>query len=140
MRRAEQVLIRLMILSSVVLAIIQMGSAKDPVDFYLAMAAKVESPPLDIPATDYEAKKTYLLSLKAVPQVSVKVWQNGTLLGDLGQGEKLISVQAGEIVLDGRGAGQPVRVQLLPKDAALREPRANIIPLNGNLLNIKVSP
>lgn len=140
MLRAEQILIRLMILSSVILAIAQIGSAKDPVDFYLAMAAKVESPPLDIPAVNNAANKTYLLSLKAVPLVSVKVWQNGALLGDLSQGEKLISVRAGEIVLDGRGAGQPVRVQIQPKDDALKEPRANVIALNGNLLNIRVSP
>lgn len=139
-RRTEQILIRMMILASVALAIVQLGLAKDPVDFYLAMAAKVENPPLDIPAMGNEASQTYTLALKAVPNAAVKVWQNGVQLTDLSEGEKLIKVRAGEIILDGRGIGQSIRVQILPRDANLKEPHSSVLSLNGNTQNVKVGP
>lgn len=140
MRRVEQLVIRVMILASVALAIVQLGQAKNPVDFYLAMAAKVENAPLDLPAAENGTDQTYTLSVKSVPNAPVNIWQNGVLLADLSQGEKLVKVQAGEIILDGRGAGSSVRVQIVPKDTILKQPRAGVVDLNGNAKSIIVSP
>jgi len=142
-RRIERILIRTMILASVLLVVVQLGLAQDPVDFYLATAAKIESPPLDIPTLDNSEITTgriYAVLFKAAPKAPVKIWQDGILLGDLSQGEKLVKVSAGEVILDGRGLEPVIRIQIVPQDARLQEPRARVVTLKGNSVSFKVNP
>lgn len=142
LHRSERLLIRVMILASVALVIAQMGLAKDPVTFYLAMAEKVEYPALDMPAAKVDVQKdTYQIVLKAAPSAAVKVWQNGKQIGDLKKGEQTLSVQKGQILLDGRGITSAVRVQVIQKDSALQEPRLNqTFMVQGNIQTVSISP
>ncbi|MHB1652278.1 MAG: hypothetical protein ACYCVD_07335 [Desulfitobacteriaceae bacterium] len=142
LQQGERLLIRVMILASVALVIVQMGLAKDPVAFYLAMAERVEYPPLNMPALALEdTKATYTLGLRAIPNAPVKVWQNDKLIADLSQGEQQIAVQKGQILLDGRGISQAIRVQVIKKDNALKEPRLNqTLILQGNIQGLLVTP
>lgn len=143
--RVEKMLIRALILASLVLVIAQMGLARNPLDFYLTMAAKVENTPLDVAAsalTEQPAdEQGYMLVLKAVPQAAVRVWQNGQLVGDLSQGTFEAQVLKGQILLDGRTISKTVRVQVVQKDKRLQEPHLNqTYVIQGNVQALQVSP
>lgn len=134
--RMERGVIRLLVLASVLLVLVQMGLgiAKDPVDFYIGMAQKVEAPAMEItpvgalttelPSNEMNSK-TWKITLKATPATPIRVLQNGRLLGTLARGELEVPVQAGSIQLDGTNVSQIVRVQVLKKDSELHDPRIN---------------
>lgn len=136
----ESKLIRVMVLASVILVLMQLSAIRDPLEFYMAVAARVEAPPLELPALA-EASKTWQLTLKAIPAAPIRVLQNGKVIATLTNGEQQITVETGQIQLDARGLSQIIQVQVLKKDTQLVEPRKNqIIVLQGNIQKLTVSP
>ena len=139
-QRAEGKIIRVMVLASVILVLMQFSVLRNPLDFYLAVAAKVEAPPLELPALA-EAQQSWQLTLKATPAAPIRVLQNGKVLGTLNNGEQQITVTSGQIQLDGRGLSQIIQVQVVNKDTQLVEPRKNqIVVIQGNSQNLTVRP
>lgn len=139
-QRGERKLIRVMVLVSVILVVMQLSVIKDPLQFYMEVAAKVEAPPLEIPALA-ESHKTWQLTLKATPAAAIRVLQNGKVIATLSNGEQQISVEPGQIQLDGRGLPQIIQVQVIRKDSQLVEPRINqTVVLQGNIQSIVVKP
>lgn len=149
----EHGLIRLMVLATVLLVVAQigLGLARDPVDFYIAMAQKVEAPPIDIQPTsgvltpelngNQATTPTWKITLKATPAAPVRVLQKGKLLGTLTRGELGITVQSGTLQLDGTACNQIVRVQVTGRDAQLHEPRLNqSLIVEKNVQTLRVSP
>lgn len=155
-QQGERQLIRLIIVGSVILVIMQFGLAKDPVQFYLAMAQEVESPALEVnsseqavtlPASSPVSSQTgssaqtqlYQITLKATPNLPVRVLQNGKELGTLTKGEQVLKVQAGIIQLDATKVKQAVQVQVLKIDPKLSQPQVNrIFVCNGDVQEIWV--
>ena len=136
----ESKLIRVMVLASVILVLMQLSAIRDPLEFYMSVAARVEAPPLELPALA-ETRKTWQLTLKATPAAPIRVLQNGNVIATLNNGEQQITVEAGQIQLDGRGLSQIIQVQVVKKDTQLIEPRKNqIIVLQGNIQKLTVSP
>lgn len=139
-QRAEGKIIRVMVLASVILVLMQLGSLKDPLEFYMSVAAKVEAPPLELPALA-QSNQTWQLTLKATPAAPIRVLQNGKVLGTLNNGEQTITVETGQIQLDGRGLSQIIQVQVINKDSQLVEPRNNYtLVIQGNVQNLTVRP
>lgn len=139
-QRVEGKIIRIMVLASVILVLMQFSVLRDPLDFYMAMAAKVEAPPLELPALA-ESHQTWQITLKATPAAPIRVLQNGKVLGTLTNGEQQMTVESGQIQLDGRGLSQIIQVQVVNKDTQLAEPRKNqIVVIQGNSLNLTVRP
>lgn len=141
-QRGERRLIRVMVLAAVILALVQMTQIKDPLDFYIEVAGKVEDSPLEVPAFAHQAQvyqTSGLLTLKATPVAPIRVMQNGQVIGTLANGEKQLTVEAGEIQLDGRGLNQPIQVQVIHKDAHFVEPRLNqVVVTQGNVQKMTV--
>ena len=136
----ESKLIRVMVLASVILVLMQLSAIRDPLEFYMSVAARVEAPPLELPALA-ETRKTWQLTLKTTPAAPIRVLQNGNVIATLNNGEQLITVETGQIQLDGRGLSQIIQVQVVKKDTQLIEPRKNqIIVLQGNIQKLTVSP
>jgi hypothetical protein len=144
-QRGERRIIRVLVLASVLLVLMQLSAVRDPLQFYMAVAAKVEAPPLDLPVLansgQAEAVKTWQVTLKATPAAAIRVLQNGNVIATLAKGEQQIMVQAGQIQLDGTGVSQTIRVQVIQRDANLLEPRLNqMVILQGNIQNVTVRP
>lgn len=144
-QHGERRIIRVMVLASVIMVIMQLSAVKDPLQFYLAVAAKVEAPPLELPAlaqTDQiQSSQTWKITLKAVPAAPISVLQNGKVIGSLTKGELQINVKSGQIQLDGTKVSQLTRVQVMDTDSQLKEPElgATFI-IQGNLRTMTVSP
>ena len=139
-QRGESKIIRVMVLASVILVLMQLSVLRDPLEFYMAVAAKVEAPPLELPALA-ESHKTWQLTLKATPAAPIRVLQNGKVITTLVKGEQQIMVESGQIQLDGRGLPQIIQVQVVKKDTQLVEPRQNqIVVILGNIQNLTVKP
>ncbi|WP_206813063.1 hypothetical protein [Paradesulfitobacterium ferrireducens] len=157
--RGERRLIRVLILASVLLVLAQLSLAKDPVQFYLAVAQKVESPSLELADTALgsanaaagsaasvnqnagEAAGTWVLVLKTSPAAAVRVWQDGKVIAVLGEGEKQLKVRTGVIQLDAREINGVVKVQVSKLDSRLHEPRLNqTFVLNKDVQSMFVSP
>ena len=141
----ERRIIRVMVLASVLLVLMQLNAVRDPLQFYMAVAAKVEAPPLELPALASpelsEVVKTWQITLKAVPAAPIRVLQNGKVIATLAKGEQQIMVQAGQIQLDGTGVSQAIRVQVVQRDANLLEPRLNqMVVLQKNIQSVMVRP
>jgi len=144
-QQGERRIIRIMVLAAVLLLLMQLSAVRDPLDFYMTVAAKVEAPPLELPALANpelkESVKTWQVTLKATPAAPIRVVQNGTVIATLAKGEQQIAVKSGQIQLDGMGVAQTVKVQVIKKDAQLLEPRQNQITiLQGNIQNLIVKP
>ncbi|HUS88962.1 MAG TPA: hypothetical protein VMW91_06275 [Desulfosporosinus sp.] len=144
-QRGEGKIIRVMVLASVILVLMQLSVLRDPLEFYMAVAAKVEAPPLELPALANpelaESVKTWQVTLKATPAAPIRVLQNGKVITTLAKGEQQIMVQSGQIQLDGIGVSQTIRVQVIKKDTQLVEPRQNqIVVIQGNIQNLTVRP
>ncbi|MDR3602189.1 MAG: hypothetical protein P4L49_17165 [Desulfosporosinus sp.] len=144
-QRGERRIIRVMVLASVLLILMQLSAVRDPIQFYMAVASKVEAPPLELPSLANpeftETVKTWQVTLKATPAAPIRVHQNGKLIATLANGEQQITVQSGQIQLDGIGVAQTIRVQVIKKDAQLLEPRQNqIVVVQGNIQNVTVRP
>ncbi len=143
-QQGERRIIRVMVLASVLLLLMQLSAARDPLDFYMTVAAKVEAPPLELPTLanpESESVKTWQITFKATPAAPIRVIQNGTVIGTLAKGTQQIAVKTGQIQLDGIGVAQNVKVQVIKKDAQLLEPRQNqVILLQGNVQNLIVKP
>ena len=142
-QRGERGIIRVMVLASVLLILMQLSVVRDPLQFYMAVASKVEAPPLELPSLAnsslVESVKTWQVTLKATPAAPVRILQNGKLIATLAKGEQQIMVQSGQIQLDGTGLNQTIRVQVVKKDAQLLEPRQNqLVLLQGNIQNVTV--
>jgi len=139
-QRGESKIIRVMVLASIILVLMQLSVIRDPLEFYMAVAAKVEAPPLELPALA-QLPKTWQLTLKATPAASIRVLQNGKVMTTLAYGEQQITVESGQIQLDGRGLSQIIQVQVVKKDTQLVEPRQNqIVVIQGNIQNLTVRP
>ncbi|MHB8074903.1 hypothetical protein E4K67_13520 [Desulfosporosinus fructosivorans] len=139
-QRGERRIIRVMVLASVILLLMQLSVLRDPLEFYMAVAAKVEAPPLELPVLA-ESHKTWQLTLKATPAAPVRVLQNGKVIATLANGEREITVETGQIQLDGRGLPQVIQVQVVKKESQLVEPRKDqIVVIQGNIQNLTVRP
>jgi hypothetical protein len=139
-QRAEGKIIRVMVLASVILVLMQLSVLRDPLQFYMAVAAKVEAPPLELPALA-QTHKTWQLTLKAIPAAPIRVLQNGKVIGTLANGELQMTVEEGQLQLDGRGLAQGLKVQVTKKEPQLVEPRANqVVVMQGNIQTLKVRP
>ena len=139
-QRGESKIIRVMVLASVILVLMQLSVLRDPLAFYMAVAAKVEAPPLELPALA-ESHKTWQLTLKATPAAPIRVLQNGKVVATLANGEQQIMVESGQIQLDGRGLPQIIQVQVVKGDIQLVEPRKNqIVVIQGNIQTLTVRP
>lgn len=149
----ERSLIRALVLMSALLVVAQigLGLARDPVDFYIAMAQKVEAPPIEVQPTsgittpelggNKVSPQTWNITLKASPAAPIRVLQNGKLLGTLTRGELAIKAQAGTLQLEGTNTSQIVRVQVIGRDPQLSEPRLNqSLIIEKNVQNLRVSP
>lgn len=141
--RGERRIIRAMVLASVLLVIMQLSAVRDPLQFYMAVASKVEAPPLDLPLLANhdpdKMVKTWQVTLRATPAAPIRVLQNGKLIATLTKGEQQIMVQSGQIQLDGTGVPQTIRVQVIKKDAQLLEPPLNqLVVLQENIQNVTV--
>ncbi|HWQ42241.1 MAG TPA: hypothetical protein VN456_09435 [Desulfosporosinus sp.] len=144
-QRGERRIIRVMVLASVLLVLMQLSAVRDPLQFYMAVAAKVEAPPLELPVfaipVQAEAVQTWEVTLKATPAASIRVLQNGKVIATLAKGEQQIMAQAGQIQLDGTSVSQTIRVQVIQRDANLQEPRLKqMVVLQGNIQNVTVRP
>lgn len=144
-QKGERRIIRVMVLASVILVLMQLSSMRDPLEFYMAMAEKVEAPPLDLPplsnSTLAEQVNVWNMTLKAVPAAPVRVIQNGKVIATLAKGEQQLTVRSGQIQLDGVGISQRVQVQVLKKDSQLLEPRLNqLFVLQGTKENVTIRP
>ena len=137
-QRAEGEIIRVMVLASVILVLMQFTVLRNPLDFYLAVAAKVEAPPLELPALA-QTHKTWQLTLKAIPAAPIRVLQNGKVIGTLANGELQMTVEEGQLQLDGRGLAQGLKVQVTKKEPQLVEPRTNqVVVIQGNIQSLTV--
>ncbi len=137
-QRGERRIIRVMVLASVILVLMQLSVLRDPLEFYMAVAAKVEAPPLELPALA-KTQATWQLTLKATPVAPIRVLQNGKVIATLVNGEQQMTVEPGQIQLDGRGLYQIIQVQVVKKDTQLVEPRMNqIVVIQGNIQNLTV--
>ncbi|AFM40789.1 hypothetical protein Desaci_1802 [Desulfosporosinus acidiphilus SJ4] len=139
----ERRVIRIMVLASVLLVVMQFSVVRDPLQFYISVASKVESPPLDLPSlAPNQSVKLWRLTLKANPAAPIPVLQNGKELATLSKGEQQILAQTGQIQLDGRGLSQIIRVQILKNnEEGLIEPhQTQIIVLPGSIQTFQVSP
>ncbi|WP_041484204.1 hypothetical protein [Desulfitobacterium metallireducens] len=137
----ERMLIRFMVLASVLLVVAQigLGLARDPVDFYIAMAQKIEAPPIEV--LSQVSPENWVITLKATPAAPVRVLQNGKLLGTLSRGQLEITPQSGTLQLDGTSVSQIVRVQITNRDPQLHEPRLNqSFIVEKNVQNLRISP
>lgn len=151
-QQGERQLIRAIVLASVILVIVQFSLAREPVQFYLAMAQKTESPYIELntsqravtlPASSQTGSSAqtqlYQITLKATSNSPVRVLQNGQELGTLTKGEQVFKVQAGIIQLDASKVKQPVKVQVLKLDPKLSQPQVNrIFACNGDIQEIWV--
>lgn len=138
-------IIRVMVLAAVLLVIMQLSVIRDPLQFYMAIAAKVEAPPLELPTNANPGLSNEALSwqitLKAIPTAPIRIIQNGKVIATLAKGEQRITVQSGKFQLDGSSVPQTVRVQVIQLDDGLLEPRLNqIVVLQGNIQNMTVRP
>ncbi len=159
LQQGERQLIRVIILGSVILVIMQLSLAKDPVQFYLAMSEKVESPSIELnntgrnitlPASQTPVTSTsvssnsarvWQITLKATSNLPVRVLQNGKVLGNLAKGEQVFSVQTGIVQFDATNIKNPVQVQILKRDRLLSQPPQNQISFtNGKIQEIWVGP
>jgi len=139
-QRAEGKIIRVMVLASVILVLMQLSVLRDPIQFYMAVAAKVEAPPLELPALA-QTHKTWQLTLKAIPAAPIRVLQNGKVIGTLANGELQMTVEEGQLQLDGRGLAQGLKVQVTKKEPQLVEPRANqVVVMQSNIQTLTVRP
>ncbi len=139
-QRGERRIIRVMVLASVILLLMQLSAIRDPLEFYMAVAAKVEEPALELPALT-ASHTTWQLQLKAIPAAPIRVIQNGKVIATLANGEQQITVETGQVMLDGRGLPQIIQVQVINKDTQLVEPHLNkIIVIQGNVKTLMVSP
>ena len=144
-QRGERRITRVMVLASVLLVIMQLSAVRDPLQFYMAVASKVEAPPLDLPTLANpkrsEVVQTWQVTFKAIPAAPVRLFQNGKMIATLAKGEQQMQVQAGQIQLDGTGISQTIKVQVTQRDPNLLEPHLNqIILLQGNIQNVTVRP
>ncbi|WP_242831051.1 hypothetical protein [Desulfosporosinus meridiei] len=142
-QRGERRIIRVMVLASVLLLVMQLSAVRDPLEFYVSVASKVEAPPLELPALapadPQQSAKTWMITLKATPAAPIRVVQNGTVIANLAKGEQQIAIQSGQIQLDGIGINQTVKVQVIKRDNQLLEPRQNqIFIIQGNIQNMVI--
>lgn len=148
---SEKKIIRMMVFACLALTVTQCWRARDPLQFYLAFAQKIEETAMDVrsqpvPAMSAEQAarplpESWAVVLKAQPAAAVKVSQNGELLGTLSQGELTLKVQAGKIQLDGREIRELIRVQVVRTAAPLSQPQVNqVYLLQGNVQEIPVTP
>lgn len=144
-QRGERRIIRVLVLASVLLLVMQLSAVRDPLDFYMTVAAKVEAPPLDLPALTQPkadtAMRAWTITLRAIPAAPIRVVQDGTVLATLGKGEQPVTVHSGQIQLDGIGISQPVKVEVVKKDAQLTEPRQNqVVIIQGDIQYLTAKP
>ncbi len=144
-QRGERRIIRVMVLASVLLLLMQLTAVRDPLEFYMTVAAKVEAPAMELPVLAKpelnESMNTWHLTLKATPAAPIRIVQNGTVIATLVKGEQQIAVQSGQIQLDAIGLAQTIKVQVIRKEAQLLEPRQNqIIILQGDIQTLRVRP
>ncbi|WP_088226589.1 hypothetical protein [Desulfosporosinus sp. FKB] len=141
-QNGERRIIRVMVLVSVMLVVMQLSVARDPLQFYISVASKVESPPLDLPSlAANESTKLWQLTLTPIPEAPIRVLQNGKEIATLMKGEQKVLAQRGQIQLDGTGLSQIIRVQIIKNDGGLKEPhQTQVIVLPGSVQTFQVSP
>ena len=136
-QRGERWLIRGLILASVALVVFQLGSAGDPVQLYLAMAEKVESPAIPV-GSGFDTEQ-YTVTFRVSPAAPVKLIQNDQIIASLDQ-DQTVSVSEGLLILDARGIKEKVTVQVLETDGRMSGLAANqLITLENNFLSTTIT-
>ena len=131
LNRIEKTLIRLMTIAAVVLAIFQINSAGDPLDFYLKVAGNVEMPALAF-SEDLQNTGTVEINLIVSPNSPIKIWQNDKVLEVITKENTEIWVDKGTIFFDARNINYPIRVMVYYNE--IREE----IFLNNDVKSVKV--
>ncbi|MDR3270956.1 MAG: hypothetical protein LBT32_05560 [Peptococcaceae bacterium] len=151
MQTIEKRVMRIVVCALLVLTVVQIGRARDPLEFYLAVAKKVESAametdlayPVAAGAQDPAQTAPVLgtLTLRAQPAADVRIWQHDKLLGTLRQGDVTVQVQAGPVLLDGRSLAGVVNVQVIRISGAVMQPTLyQNLMIQGNIQTLLVTP
>ncbi|MCL1852303.1 MAG: hypothetical protein FWF88_04650 [Peptococcaceae bacterium] len=100
-------LLRFTVLLVVAFAFFQMQTAGDPVEMYLRVVGDAASPAMTFSGDSRQ------LFIKTTPaEAGVRVWQNDICLGDVPAAGKSFSVSPGRVLLDARGLGPEIRVEI----------------------------
>lgn len=136
--RFENLLIKGMIICTVFLALFQMQSITNPVDFYLKIAGDIDTPAFNYDEYANEGTmdtgqnaKVIKIYFQAEPVSSVLVVQNGKTLGEVGSGISLY-VQPGTVDLDATHLAYPVKVRMILNQKNYE------VELNGNKKSIYI--
>lgn len=140
LQRLEGRIIRVMVLGVVLLAVFQMKSVMDPVDFYLKFSGDIDAPAFKYQYYIDEAFKEENKSIESVklifvtiPENSpVKVWQNDKLVGIINKDTESFQIQPGSVSLDATEISYPVTVEII-----LNQTRYHL-DLNGDSKNFDV--
>ena len=121
LQRVESRIVRIIVLGVVLLAIFQIKSVTNPVDFYLRFGGDIDSPAFKyqyyIDEEFKEGSKSIApvgLTFITIPENSpVKVWQQDKLLGVVSKDMKNLEVEPGSVSLDATDISYPVTVEII---------------------------
>ncbi len=121
LQRLEGRIIRIMVLSVVLLALFQMKSVMDPVDFYLKFSGDIDAPAFKYQyyideafKEDNKNNELVRLIFMTTPENSpVKVWQNDKLVGTISKDRESFELQPGSVSLDATEISYPVTVEII---------------------------
>ncbi len=121
LQRLEGRIIRIMVLSVVLLAVFQMKSVMNPVDFYLKFSGDIDAPAFKYQyyideafKEDNKSIESIKLTFVTIPENSpVKVWQNNKLVGIINQDAVNFEIQPGSVYLDATEIAYPVTVEII---------------------------
>lgn len=138
MRSVEKTLVRLAIFGVLALLFIQLGleRARDPVNFYLAFAKKVESTPIVDDSPYLQPNLVLFCEEGSAPQLKVRV--NGEEVGTLSSGTLSLTVSPGDrLTVDARGLQNRVRLKVVGLGQNITYPRLNQVwPLSRGIFDL----
>ncbi|MCL1790056.1 MAG: hypothetical protein FWG40_01645 [Peptococcaceae bacterium] len=104
-------LLRFAVLLAVVFVLFQMRLAADPVEMYMRVVGDAASPAMTFYGNSPEENQQVFI--RTLPEgVGVRVWQKEICLGEVPVAGKAFMVSVGTILLDARGLGDGIRVEI----------------------------
>lgn len=138
MRRLEKILVRLAVFGCMTLIVLQLAlvRVKDPVEFYLAFAQKIDSPPLQ--QIDVNWQPNLVLMVEGADTANLKVLLNDKVAGTFTDGRLELSVSPGDrLALDARQSPGQVKLKVAGVSENLSYPRLNQQwRLQGSILDL----
>ncbi|KUO66369.1 MAG: hypothetical protein APF84_18265 [Gracilibacter sp. BRH_c7a] len=121
LQRLEGRIIRIMVLGVVLLAVFQMKSVMNPVDFYLKFSGDIDAPAFKYQyyidegfKEDSKIIESVKLTFITIPENSpVKVWQDDELVGIINKDTEGFDIQPGSVSLDATDIPYPVTVEII---------------------------